>query len=149
MRIHIRVIFALVAVMLGASTGASSAQTQKAGTLIILATGFEHNDGQVGVNLFAKPDDLFDHPTRQVYAKITDGRAEIVIPHLPYGNYALVVFHDENMNGNVDHNLFRFPSEPLGYPNGYRFGLKQGLPNFEKLQIRFSESSPPLNITVH
>ncbi|MDH5752988.1 MAG: DUF2141 domain-containing protein [Deltaproteobacteria bacterium] len=98
------------------------------------------------MSLFKSQEDMFAKPYRQAFAVITDGKAEIRLTGLPFGEYALVVFHDENKNGSVDHNIFRFPKEALGFPNGYRFGLKQGTPTFEKLRIIFDNRTPPLVI---
>ena len=109
------------------------------GTLVVRVDGFGSNRGQAGANLFRRAEDLFDKPYRSALTKIDNGRAEIRFSDLPYGEYAIVVFHDENKNGQVDHNMFRFPSEPLGYPSGYKFGLTSGFPTFDKLRIRFDE----------
>lgn len=64
------------------------------------------------------------------------------------GSYALIIFHDENGNSEVDHNLFRFPAEPLGYSNGFRFTLLSGMPTFNKLRFEFTPGSGPLEIKV-
>ena len=128
--------------------GDSHSTADGMGELVILATGFKNSQGQAGANLFLNQDSMFDHPHRQAFAKIIDGKAEIRFPDLPYGDYALVVFHDENQNGRVDHNFFNFPSEPLGYSNGFSFGLTSGMPTFEKLRIHFNQDFGPVSITV-
>ena len=49
------------------------------------------------------------------------------IPDLSSGEYALVVYHDENGNGRLDENFIGIPSEPLGFSNRY---WPQGPPTF-------------------
>jgi len=49
------------------------------------------------------------------------------IPGLDSGEYALVVYHDENGNGRLDENFIGIPSEPLGFSNRY---WPQGPPTF-------------------
>ena len=132
----------------GSILGDSPESTGGAGSFVVVADGFAHARGQAGANLFQRPDDLFDKPFRTAFSEIMAGKAEIVFPDLSFGDYALVVFHDENKNGVVDHNFFRFPDEPLGYPNNFRFGLSSGFPTFKKLLIQFRKESKPLLIAV-
>jgi outer membrane protein len=49
------------------------------------------------------------------------------IPDLASGEYALVVYHDENGNGRLDKNFIGIPSEPIGFSNRY---WPQGPPAF-------------------
>lgn len=83
-----------------------------------------------------------------VQGKISDKHAQLVFQNLKYGKYAVTVFHDENDNGTLDHNLLRMPAEPLGFSNGFQLGLFSGLPNFEKLQIVFGPGADTIGITV-
>lgn len=55
------------------------------------------------------------------------------IPDLASGEYALVVFHDENDNGRLDENFIGIPSEPLGFSNRY---WPQGPPTFTKAAFK-------------
>lgn len=43
---------------------------------------------------------------------------------LPYGKYAIAVYHDENENGELDTNILGIPKEAYGFSNGAkgRFG---------------------------
>ncbi len=67
---------------------------------------------------------------------------------LASGSYALVVFHDENDNGTIDHNVFRMPKEQLGFSNGFRPGLFAGLPSFEKLEFRLAGAPSPQRLDI-
>ena len=55
----------------------------------------------------------------------TSGR----ISDLASGEYALVVYHDENGNGRLDENFIGIPNEPLGFSNRY---WPKGPPTFAK-----------------
>ena len=55
------------------------------------------------------------------------------IPDLASGEYALVVYHDENGNGRLDENFLGIPSEPLGFSNRY---WPQGPPTFSKAAFK-------------
>ncbi len=116
--------------------------------LVVHAQGFTHDRGQAVASLFREGDDIFQKPRLRVMAKVQGGNATLVFPRMAYGYYAVLVFHDENGNDDLDHNLLRFPAEPLGYSNGFEFGLFSGLPSFDKLRFSFDTSAKPIEITV-
>jgi len=60
---------------------------------------------------------------------------EFVLPDLPAGRWALVVFQDFDRNGAVTHGWNRIPKEPMAFSNGFRPGLSTGIPKFQKLAI--------------
>jgi len=49
-----------------------------------------------------------------------DGRDEYLIEDVEAGEYALMVYYDENGNGRMDKNFIGIPKEPLGFSNRYR-----------------------------
>lgn len=49
-----------------------------------------------------------------------DGRDEYIIDDVTPGEYALLVYFDENNNGRIDKNFIGIPNEPLGFSNNYR-----------------------------
>lgn len=133
---------------LAQDTVQAAAQETMQRDLVIQAEGFVNADGQAVANLFREVDDVFHKPYLRVTAKIEQGKARLVFPALKYGDYAVTVFHDENGNGELDHNALHFPAEPLGFSNGFHMGLFSGFPNFEKLRFSFSPGTQPVLITV-
>lgn len=109
-------------------------------TLSIQVRGFANENGRAIANLFREGNDVLkpDKAYRHAQAEIHDGKATINFPALACGKYAVSVFHDENGNGKLDHNVFRIPAEPLGFSNNFHLGLFSGFPSFEKLQFQFS-----------
>ncbi len=69
--------------------------------------------------------DLRD-PSR-IEKKAADGRERYRIQNVPPGEYALLVYHDENNNGRIDRNFIGIPKEPIGYSNQYQ---PKGPPNY-------------------
>jgi outer membrane protein len=61
------------------------------------------------------------------------GTAPERIPDLASGEYALVIFQDENGNGRLDKNFIGIPSEPLGFSNRY---WPQGPPAFTRAAFK-------------
>jgi uncharacterized protein (DUF2141 family) len=136
----------LAAVLLLLTTGRPASAAKE--DLVVHAVGFAHDRGQAIASLFFDGADVFGKPAARVRAKIEQGKAVLVFPRVAPGAYAVIVFHDENGNDDLDHNIFRFPAEPLGYSNGFRFTLFSGLPSFEKLRFAFAAGAGPVVIPV-
>ena len=68
-----------------------------------------------------------------------DGRDEYIIDDVESGEYALLVYFDENGNGRIDKNFIGIPNEPLGFSNRYR---PKGPPAYKRaaFQLKKDES---------
>jgi len=143
----------IVVVLLGIISPAHSKQQRPSawnGTLVIQANGFAHNNGLALAKLFLRDDDVPGGAAyRMVQENIIDGNAVLVFEDLPYATYALVVVHDENSNGKIDHNLISIPEEPLGFSNGFRISIFSGVPDFNDLRFSFTAKDRLQKITVH
>jgi len=58
------------------------------------------------------------NPVKSVRYNVNDN-APYIIDKLPPGEYALLVFHDENDNKRIDKNFIGIPVEPIGFSNRY------------------------------
>ena len=143
-----RYVLAFVVALLAGISFPAQAQSP-GGSLVLETSGFLTDNGQVIAKLFRRQDDA---PAGTAYrsqsASISAGRAQLIFKDLPYDNYALMIVHDENGNGTVDHNMFRFPSEPLGFSNNFKVSLFSGVPDFDDLKFTFKANSGPLKISV-
>lgn len=124
-----------------ASPAAGSPAPDAAGSLVTLeiqAAGFDDDLGHAVGMLFRPGSNVLDkdEAVSRATSEIQARAAVLRFPTLEEGTYALVVFHDANDNGIVDHNFFHISAEQLGFSNGFRPGLLAGLPTFEKLQFR-------------
>lgn len=122
----------------------------KSADLTIQVSGLLNNSGQVIANIFRSEGDIMKIETAylRVKADVSNQHAQLVFLNLEYGKYAVSIFHDENGNGDLDHNFIRMPAEPLGFSNGFKMGLFSGLPNFEKLQFDFLPGAETIEISV-
>lgn len=59
----------------------------------------------------------------------------VEVPDLPFGRYALAVYHDLNNNGVLDTNLFGVPVEPYAFSNNPT--VKWRSPRFEEVRFDF------------
>jgi outer membrane protein len=77
-------------------------------------------------------------PGEQMSVRMTD---------LPGGDYALVVYHDENGNGRLDKNFIGIPREPLGFSNRYR---PKGPPTFSRAAFRLEyDETKSVDVSLH
>ena len=74
-------------------------------------------------------------PARTV-AFETAGTNAYRLTDVPGGEYALLVYVDENRNERLDRNFLGIPVEPVGFPNGYR---PKGPPLYRNAVIAASE----------
>ncbi|MCP4409631.1 MAG: DUF2141 domain-containing protein [Gammaproteobacteria bacterium] len=58
-----------------------------------------------------------------------DGRKIYRIENVPHGEYALLVYYDENGNDRIDKNFIDIPNEPLGFSNRYE---PKGPPSYSR-----------------
>ncbi len=126
----------------------SSAVAEESHALVIHATGFQNGHGQAIAKLFEAGDVVMGPGRLQVATAIENGQARLAFANLPAGRYAIVVFHDENSNGQIDHNVLRMPSEALGFSNGFTLGLLSGLPTFERLAFQHGVDTRILEIAI-
>ena len=130
-----------------ALTAAAPAGGPETGELTIHAIGFVQTRGHAVAKLFAAGDNVLK-PGRWQLAKTIDGGAAVFnFAALPAGSYAVVVFHDQNDNLQIDHGLLG-PSEPLGFSGGFVLSLLSGRPDFERLQFEFKLPAQTLQVRV-
>ncbi len=65
-----------------------------------------------------------------------DGRGVYHIKNIPPGEYALLVYYDENNNDRIDKNFIGIPREPLGFSNSYR---PKGPPSYKRASFILNE----------
>jgi uncharacterized protein (DUF2141 family) len=122
-------------------------QVTNCGNLIFQADNFKSNKGKAMVNLFRKGDDVFKKPFLQAKALIENGKSQVIIKDLPYGEYAAILWHDENSNGILDHS-WGLPAEPMGFSNNWKLSIFSGMPTFDKLRFEFTKQKPICEIHV-
>lgn len=108
--------------------------------LKVEVTGIEQTGGQIVVMLFSKKDrfpDKVDQADHVVKLDLNDPTHHF--KKLKHDKYAVVVFHDLNMNGKVDKSALTFlPIEPLGLSN---YDKLEGRPNFEKAKVDLTKKT--------
>ena len=137
---------AALTVLLSAQCVAHAAE-EGAGVLTVHVIGFTDVQGHAVAKLFRPGDNVLEKGRWEVSATVKDGQAVMAFPPLPAGPYALVVFHDRNDNGRIDHG-WTGPSELLGFSGRFKLSLWSGRPTFDELKFEFDGVSRTMDVTV-
>ena len=143
--LHNLVLLPAVALMMTAAT--ATAGDLSTGTLTVHVSGFENAKGHAIINLFCEGQDVMqmDSACHRTKSVIENVQANFTFAKLPFGTYAISVFHDVNDNGKLDHKM-GIPSEALGFSNGFHLSVFSGFPNFGKLKFVFLEEGKVIDI---
>jgi uncharacterized protein (DUF2141 family) len=76
----------------------------------------------------------------------TARRSAVVLTNLDPGQYAIILFHDENGNGKLDKNALGVPTEPYGFSNNVRGFL--GPPSFEEAVMKVNADDKAVRIVL-
>lgn len=109
------------------------------GTIII--TNVEHSDGYIDVKIYDNKEDfLKENLTKEtVRKKATKGRTVVPLSKIHKGQIAIVVYHDEDGNGEMKTGLFWSPKEGYAFSNKYK---PKGPPKFSKTAIELIHGKP-------
>jgi len=108
-------------------------------SLKVTISNIENNKGQIILLLFNKGSKFgIDETPYKKYSipPITGDNVTFSIDNLPKGEYAFLVFHDENNNGKFATNWFGIPEEGIG-----KSGIQHKRPNFENSKFIFNSKT--------
>jgi uncharacterized protein (DUF2141 family) len=136
----------LCCALLISSTGQLSAQVpaapaQSASTLTVRVTGIRNTNGKIRLSLYR--DSKFVEG-REVEIDAKTLSANTVFANLSQGFYAVNLFHDENMNGKMDTNLFGMPVEGYGFSNNPH--KRMGKPGFDETNFQVNQPEAAIEI---
>ena len=109
------------------------------GTIII--EGVKHDKGYIDVKIYtAKENFLKEDLAAEIIRKqATKGQTLIPLSKVHAGTIAIVVYHDEDSNGELKTGLFWRPKEGFAFSNNY---TPKGPPKFKKASIELIHGEP-------
>ena len=135
----------LIAARLITSVLATTNSRAETAELTVELTGMTSDAGSLIYAMWSEQSRwLIDEPDREGAAIVENGSSTIHIAGLPYGEYAISVYHDKNHNGKLDSGFFRIPKEPIGTSNNAR--IRFGPPKYT--DARFIVDRPNLTMTI-
>ena len=115
--------------------------------LNIQVSGVPNSEGSIRVAVYNDSEAFLSHDqvfkTNSVIAK--EGVTELSIDNLPDGEYAVVLYHDENGNDELDTNWLGIPKEEVGFSNAKMKTF--GPPKFKECSFRM-EPVTEINVTL-
>jgi uncharacterized protein (DUF2141 family) len=119
---------------------AEEAAENQTGTLIVKTVGLKSDQGEVRLALCNCEENYSSkdaEPFRRIAVPISEKQAEAVFEDLPFGEYAIKLFHDKNSNGDLDTNFLGLPKEDYAFSNNAKATF--GPPEYEKAKFEFKE----------
>ena len=109
------------------------------GTIII--QGVEHEKGEIDVKIYMDKKSFLkeDLAAESIRKKPTKGKTIIPLTKIHEGRIAIVVYHDEDGNGELKTGFFWRPKEGFAFSNNYP---PKGPPNFKKASIELIHGEP-------
>ena len=109
------------------------------GTIII--KNVEHSSGYIDVKIYSNKENFLkeDLAIETVRKKATKGQTVVPLSKIHDGQIAVVVYHDEDGNGEMKTGLFWRPKEGYAFSNNYK---PKGPPKFSKTSIDLIHGKP-------
>jgi len=117
--------------------------------LRVIVDGFQSDRGFAKIGLCNSSESFQLAEEKAVIStttRIAGGKAQYVFRGVPFGNYAVSVYHDENGNGKLDKGAFNKPLELYGFSNNARGVF--GRPEYEKAAFVLDKTEMTINVTV-
>ena len=116
-----------------------SLKTYAHGTLII--NGVEHDEGFIDVKIYTNKESFLKEKLAAeiIRKKATKNQTVVPLSKVHEGTIAIVVYHDEDSNGELKTGLFWRPKEGFAFSNNY---TPKGPPKFKKASIELIHGEP-------
>ena len=116
-----------------------SLKTYAHGALII--NGVEHDEGFIDVKIYTDKESFLKEKLAAEIIRKKSTKDQTVVPlsKVHEGTIAIVVYHDEDSNGELKTGLFWRPKEGFAFSNNY---TPKGPPKFKKASIELIHGEP-------
>ena len=120
------------------------------GNLHVEVLGLKNMKGQLGILVFENSEGFpveHDKALRQIMIPIDQDQIKYTFDNLPFGEYAVAVMHDENLNEELDTNFLGIPKEGTGVSNNIK--SKMGPPKFKDASFNLDKLDITKSIKVN
>ena len=107
----------------------------------VIIPNVEHNKGFIDVKIYDSKDSFLkeDQAVEVVRKKVNKGKVVVPLSKIHEGQIAIVVYHDEDGDGELKTGLFWRPKEGFAFSNNYN---PKGPPKFKKAAIMLEHGVP-------
>lgn len=140
--------FSFVLFIIFSSSIFSSDGAKKRGTLVVKFNGMSSNDGKVIIALCNNDANYTDNKSPFIGKSISIDKNTAIIEFedLPFGEYAIKAFHDEDSNNDLNTNIIGIPIEDYGFSNNAR-GMF-GPPSWEDAKFKLNDETKIVEIEI-
>lgn len=126
----------------------SSDGAKKSGTLVVKFNGMSSNDGKVVIALCNSDANYKDHKSPYIGKSIAINKNTAIVEFedLPFGDYAIKAFHDEDANDDLNTNILGIPVEDYGFSNNAR-GMF-GPPSWQDAKFELNDDDKVVEIEI-
>jgi uncharacterized protein (DUF2141 family) len=126
----------------------SSDMKNTTGNLSLIIVGFKNDEGTAKVALCASEESYSSSDTSFHVASlvIKEKRVEYIFENIPFGEYAIKVFHDRDNDNKLNKNFLGAPTEDYGFSNNVRGTF--GPPKWKDAKFFFNSATSIMQIVV-
>lgn len=119
------------------------------GTLQIEIANIRDTRGTIRIGIYNNASDFPNEKKVFLNRIVTPqkGPLTLEIPDLPFGEYAIAIYHDLNGNGRLDKNMLGVPTEPYGF-SGSAKG-KWSAPRFGEAAFSFPQTNQRHTVSLY
>jgi len=136
-----------ILVLLLSHISISAGTFQNTGNISLQIEGIEYKGGTVMIALFGENDKFLKEPSYSKEIPIKNEESiSVIFKSIPFGKYAISIYHDLNDNEKLDANFIKIPKEPIGFSNNYF--PKFGPPSFKGASFILESENQEMVITL-
>lgn len=83
-------------------------------------SGLKKAEGEIRIAVFDSKEHYTKETVHAVVIPVDSTTMNWSVADLPFGEYAIAVYHDKNINGELDTNFLGIPKESYGFSNNAR-----------------------------
>lgn len=143
---HRRVASAFIVAPLFVTVAGTSFADDRTTTLSIDISGIKKDRGTIRVAVFDTKEAWLKKPVYTAVMPVNGNDLRFSQEAVPYGVYAVAVYHDVDSNGELNTNFIGLPKEPYGFSNNARGSF--GPAKWKKASFTVDQANTSFNIKV-
>ncbi|MEM1325395.1 MAG: DUF2141 domain-containing protein [Bacteroidota bacterium] len=115
--------------------------------LIIRVDNINSTEGQLWLGIYTSQQDFLQQTASvRILGQKIDHTGSLLLEadDLPFGTYAIAVFHDKNNNGQLDQSLVGIPQEPYAFSRKPK--SKWRAPSYDEVKFTFDRPNQELSM---
>jgi uncharacterized protein (DUF2141 family) len=121
---------------------------QQTGNIHLIVQNIENKTGVLRIGLFTETDIFLEEASwSKDIAVEGHNKIEIDFENIPYGIYAISIYHDLDNNDKLDTNMIGIPKEPVGFSNDHR--PRMGPPKFKGAKFDLARKNLTMTVNLY